>query len=55
MGPHDLADPKQTNLINADGRNNKVRILKREDHGVVGSFGRSGRLPANSTAAAPGR
>jgi DNA-binding beta-propeller fold protein YncE len=36
-------DPKQTYLLSADGENNEVRILKREDGTVVGSFGRSGR------------
>jgi hypothetical protein len=28
---------------NADGENNEVRILKREDGTVLGAFGRSGR------------
>jgi hypothetical protein len=27
----------------ADGENNEIRVLKREDGAVVGSFGRSGR------------
>jgi DNA-binding beta-propeller fold protein YncE len=36
-------DPKQTYLLSADGENNEIRILKREDGSVVGSFGRSGR------------
>jgi DNA-binding beta-propeller fold protein YncE len=36
-------DPKQTWLLNADGENNEIRVLKREDGAVVGSFGRSGR------------
>jgi DNA-binding beta-propeller fold protein YncE len=36
-------DPKQTYLLSADGENNEIRILKREDGTVVGSFGRNGR------------
>jgi len=36
-------DPKQTYLLNADGENNEIRILKREDGSVVGRFGGSGR------------
>jgi hypothetical protein len=36
-------DPKQTWLLSADGENNEIRILKREDGSLVGSFGRSGR------------
>jgi hypothetical protein len=36
-------DPQQTYLFNADGENNEVRILRRSDGAVVGSFGRSGR------------
>jgi DNA-binding beta-propeller fold protein YncE len=36
-------DPKQTYLLNADGENDEIRVLKREDGGVVGSFGRNGR------------
>jgi DNA-binding beta-propeller fold protein YncE len=36
-------DPKQTYLLSADGENNEIRVLKREDGTVVGSFGRSGR------------
>ena len=36
-------DPKQTWLLTADGENNEVRILNREDGKVVGTFGRSGR------------
>ena len=36
-------DPKQTWLLNADGENNEIRIIKREDGSVVGSFGRGGR------------
>jgi len=36
-------DPKQTYLLNADGENNEIRILRREDGSVVGRFGRSGR------------
>ena len=30
-------------LLNNDGENNEVRILRRSDGQVVGSFGRSGR------------
>jgi hypothetical protein len=30
-------------LLNADGENNEIRILKRDDGTVVGSFGRNGR------------
>ena len=36
-------DAQQTFLFNADGENNEVRILQREDGMVVGAFGRSGR------------
>jgi len=36
-------DPKQTWLLNADGENNEIRILKREDGSVVGRFGGGGR------------
>jgi DNA-binding beta-propeller fold protein YncE len=36
-------DPKQTYLLSADGENNEIRVLKREDGTVVGSFGRNGR------------
>jgi sugar lactone lactonase YvrE len=36
-------DANQTFLLNNDGENNIVRILRRSDGQVVGSFGRSGR------------
>jgi hypothetical protein len=36
-------DPMQTYLLNADGENNEIRIIKREDGAVVGRFGRNGR------------
>jgi len=36
-------DPKQTWLLNVDGENNEIRVLKREDGTVVGSFGHNGR------------
>jgi hypothetical protein len=36
-------DPKQTYLLSADGENNEIRVLRREDGAVVGTFGRSGR------------
>jgi len=36
-------DPKQTWLLSADGANNEIRVLKRDDGTVVGSFGRNGR------------
>jgi DNA-binding beta-propeller fold protein YncE len=36
-------DPKQTYLLSADGENNEIRVLKREDGTVVGSFGHNGR------------
>ena len=36
-------DPKQTYLLSADGENNEIRVLKRDDGTVVGSFGRGGR------------
>jgi DNA-binding beta-propeller fold protein YncE len=36
-------DAKQSYLINADGANNEVRVLSRENGETVGSFGRSGR------------
>lgn len=36
-------DAKQSYLLSADGENNEIRILKRDDGSVVGSFGRNGR------------
>ena len=36
-------DPKQTYLLSADGENNEIRVLRRDDGTVVGSFGRNGR------------
>jgi hypothetical protein len=36
-------DPNQTYLLSADGENNEIRIIRRDDGTVVGSFGRSGR------------
>ena len=36
-------DPKQTYLLSADGENNEIRVLKRDDGSVVGTFGRNGR------------
>jgi DNA-binding beta-propeller fold protein YncE len=36
-------DPNQTYLLSADGENNEIRILRRDDGTVVGSFGRGGR------------
>jgi len=36
-------DPNQTYLLNADGANNEIRVVKREDGSVVGTFGHSGR------------
>jgi DNA-binding beta-propeller fold protein YncE len=36
-------DANQSYLINADGANNEVRVLKRDTGEVVGSFGHSGR------------
>jgi DNA-binding beta-propeller fold protein YncE len=36
-------DPKQTYLLSADGENNEIRVLKRADGTVVGSFGGNGR------------
>ncbi len=36
-------DPKQTWLLSADGENNEIRIIRRDDGSVAGSFGRSGR------------
>ena len=36
-------DPKQTWLLTADGENNEIRILNRDDGKVAGSFGRNGR------------
>lgn len=36
-------DPKQTWLLSADGANNEIRVIKREDGTVAGSFGRNGR------------
>ena len=36
-------DPKQTYLLNADGANNEIRVINRDDGKVVGTFGHSGR------------
>jgi hypothetical protein len=36
-------DPKQTWLLSADGENNEIRVLKRDDGSVVGIFGHNGR------------
>jgi len=36
-------DPKQSYLLSADGENNEIRILNRQDGTVVGSFGHNGR------------
>jgi DNA-binding beta-propeller fold protein YncE len=36
-------DRAQSVLFNADGENNEVRLLRREDGTVLGAFGRSGR------------
>lgn len=36
-------DAAQSWLLTADGENNEVRVLKRDDGSVVGTFGRSGR------------
>jgi DNA-binding beta-propeller fold protein YncE len=36
-------DANQTYLLNIDGENNQLRILRRSDGAVVGGFGRSGR------------
>jgi DNA-binding beta-propeller fold protein YncE len=38
-------DPAQRFLYNVDGTNNEVRILRRADGGIVGTFGRPGRQP----------
>jgi len=37
-------DKAQRFLLNADGTNQQIRILRRSDGTVVGSFGRSGRM-----------
>ena len=36
-------DPAQTYFLTADGTNNQIRIVRRADGAIVGSFGRSGR------------
>jgi hypothetical protein len=36
-------DQAQTYFLNADGTNNQIRIVRRTDGAIVGSFGRSGR------------
>jgi len=36
-------DPKQTYLLSADGENNEIRVIRRDDGSVVGSFGHNGR------------
>jgi DNA-binding beta-propeller fold protein YncE len=36
-------DANQTYLLNIDGENNQLRVLKRSDGSIVGGFGRSGR------------
>jgi DNA-binding beta-propeller fold protein YncE len=35
-------DAKQTWLLNADGTNNEIRVIRREDGSVVGAFGHAG-------------
>src|SRR5260370_11591625 len=44
-------DPKQTYLLSADGENNEIRVIRREDGSVVGSFGHNstGSMPWRST------
>ena len=37
-------DEAQSYLMNADGANNEVRTLRREDGAVLGRFGRNGRM-----------
>ena len=41
-------NPGQTWLLSADDENNEIRVLKRDDGTVVGSFGRAAAMPANS-------
>lgn len=36
-------DDAETYLLNADGANNEIRTIRREDGEIVGAFGRSGR------------
>ena len=36
-------DPKQTYLLSADGENNEIRVLRRDNGMVVGHFGHNGR------------
>ncbi|MGM4891624.1 hypothetical protein [Tardiphaga sp. 839_C3_N1_4] len=36
-------DPKQSWLLTADGENNEIRVINRDDGKVVGTFGRNGR------------
>jgi DNA-binding beta-propeller fold protein YncE len=36
-------DRNQTYLLNADGANNEIRVIKRDDGTVVGTFGHAGR------------
>jgi DNA-binding beta-propeller fold protein YncE len=36
-------DPKQSYLLSADGENNEIRIIDRNNGNVVGSFGHNGR------------
>ena len=38
-----LPDKAQAYFVTADGSNNEVRVVRREDGAVVGTFGRSGR------------
>ena len=48
-------DPKQTYLFSADGENNEIRILKREDGTVVGTSAATAATPGNSTGSTPWR
>lgn len=48
-------DPKQTYLLSADGENNEIRILKREDGSVVGKPAATAAMPDNSTGFTPWR
>ncbi len=40
-------DARQTQLFDADGQNEQVRILRRSDGAILGGFGQAGRAPGS--------
>ena len=48
-------DPKQTYLLSADGENNEIRVLKRDDGTVSAVLAATAAMPASSTGFTPWR